>query len=705
MPDVPRPISIEDEVLENIRRQAAGLGTVEDLNLPLAFLRRVADRVIRRSFEERYRAVVAPAGEGTKRDDDSHAAPDADRAASVSGAPGGSRHRTADESAAGLDRADAMPVLHRGGTVTIVPLDPTEAERCRHLPEAVPPLRGFRLPVASAEGLPWPFTLPPGASTSPLGLAARLTARRLACDGLLMTAALAAEALMRSGPAESAPARAPAYAPHQIPEALCQVGLPIDLLTGAFEGPVLERIIAAIAAGRPASSLRRELARVPFAFRPSCPGFTLTPLAGDSAIAALRVQATRPDYWGGIGAGSSLDVIRQLAQALPEARIIVAAEQGHVAPLARELASWKQPQRLQIVACPLRVSQWARDHACVGTVAGRIAFLLPRYPSRAEEYSFMVPGDGYAAAAAARAAGVDVIASPLLFQGGNVLPLREPRSGRRFVLVGEAEVYRNVALGLTPAQAEEALRLEFGADRCLILPAVSFHVDFEVSVRNTAGGWVACVPDTRAGARMVVRAGLDALARASLLTAASHARAMDALAGQRWREVLELAWGAVLPHAGPAGGFPLPLADLFSTGPGDSGVGNFQRFLLALDVITALERPVMPSISDPHARAYLESLRRTEQDRQRLHRRLQDLGMRLVPVPGLPDAERGINYVNGLHERGRYLMPAWGGLFSPLDAAAQETIREAFPDLEVVPIFCAETQRRGGGVHCAASAW
>lgn len=54
----PPPVSIEDEVLSNLRSQKLGAGTVDDLALPEAFLRRVGDRVIRESFEQRFRAVV-----------------------------------------------------------------------------------------------------------------------------------------------------------------------------------------------------------------------------------------------------------------------------------------------------------------------------------------------------------------------------------------------------------------------------------------------------------------------------------------------------------------------------------------------------------------------------------------------------------------------------------------------------------------------
>lgn len=51
-------MSIEDEVLGNVKNQALGRGSVDDLALPDEFLKRVSDRVIRESFEARYRIVV-----------------------------------------------------------------------------------------------------------------------------------------------------------------------------------------------------------------------------------------------------------------------------------------------------------------------------------------------------------------------------------------------------------------------------------------------------------------------------------------------------------------------------------------------------------------------------------------------------------------------------------------------------------------------
>lgn len=51
--------AIEDEVLENLRGQELGPAAMRDLKLPEPFLRRVGDRVIRTTFRERYRVVIA----------------------------------------------------------------------------------------------------------------------------------------------------------------------------------------------------------------------------------------------------------------------------------------------------------------------------------------------------------------------------------------------------------------------------------------------------------------------------------------------------------------------------------------------------------------------------------------------------------------------------------------------------------------------
>jgi len=108
---------------------------------------------------------------------------------------------------------------------------------------------------------------------------------------------------------------------------------------------------------------------------------------------------------------------------------------------------------------------------------------------------------------------------------------------------------------------------------------------------------------------------------------------------------------------------------------------------------------------DPHSAAYLRSFQRRDAERRDLAATLRKWGYEVVKIPSLPEEKRGIDYLNGVHDRERYLMPAWGGLFAPLDDAARETFEKALgPGTSVVPVLSSESQRRGGAVHCSLSA-
>ncbi len=57
-----QPTQLE-EVIANVQAQPLGTGTVADLAIPEDLLRRLSDRILRRSFEDNFRIVVAaPAG-------------------------------------------------------------------------------------------------------------------------------------------------------------------------------------------------------------------------------------------------------------------------------------------------------------------------------------------------------------------------------------------------------------------------------------------------------------------------------------------------------------------------------------------------------------------------------------------------------------------------------------------------------------------
>lgn len=57
-PQEPGQPSQLDEVVSNVRGQPLGSGTVDDLALPEDLLRRLSDRILRRSYEDHFRIVV-----------------------------------------------------------------------------------------------------------------------------------------------------------------------------------------------------------------------------------------------------------------------------------------------------------------------------------------------------------------------------------------------------------------------------------------------------------------------------------------------------------------------------------------------------------------------------------------------------------------------------------------------------------------------
>jgi len=63
--------AVEQEVLDNILQQPVGDTTLESLDLPLPFLRRVAGRIIRSSYQHRYHVVVEDTHSASAGDDGS----------------------------------------------------------------------------------------------------------------------------------------------------------------------------------------------------------------------------------------------------------------------------------------------------------------------------------------------------------------------------------------------------------------------------------------------------------------------------------------------------------------------------------------------------------------------------------------------------------------------------------------------------------
>lgn len=533
-------------------------------------------------------------------------------------------------------------------------------------------------------------------------MAADHVARRLALDGLLATTAAAIKLLGSSrflAPASEEEAQ------------LESIGLPVDLLRhfqlGAGPGTLgaLRSIAEAVAAWPDPAALKKQLSKIEFKFEPTCSGFVAASESGEMPATWLRVQLPGGEYWGGMGAGGGLDVLRQLVALLPEARFLVHVEERHLPGFAGAVREWKgvTPGRVMAVISDSAVSQWAQDNSKPGVSKGAQCLLLPRFASRAEDAPTFVPGDTFLADGLA-AAGASVSQSPLLFQGGNVMMVTRPGTGERVLLVGEGEIERHVSLGLMREHAIEAYRIEFGADQCEVLPAVSFHIDYEVSVRAVGMELIALVPDERAGALIVLNCGLTAAARAGLIPPAVAEKAASAIRDSEPMPAVSALGQVLTSHAVRPGQISESIADVFSAGSADSGVGNLQRIMAAMDLMTAVMSSPSAMPADRHPRAYLQSLTRRLADRRLLHRQLVRIGMRIAPVPSIGEGRRALSAINGVHACDFYLMPAYGGLFSPMDESAAEAISAALgPGVAVRQVLCGETQRRAGAVHCAVS--
>jgi hypothetical protein len=302
--------------------------------------------------------------------------------------------------------------------------------------------------------------------------------------------------------------------------------------------------------------------------------------------------------------------------------------------------------------------------------------------------------------------GMDIAHSPLLFQGGNLLAVRNPQTGERLLLIGESEIHRNTALGLTPDQTLQAFRIEFGVDRCEVLPAVSFHIDYDVSIRAHDGKLIAFVNEQSSAVRLIIECGIRALRSHELLSEFDAEAAMKHLNAGRTADLLQILNKVISANQPHHGHYPLSLAQRFSVRAEDSGVGNFQRFLLAIDWLTATSMPNSNVERDPNLRVYHDAIRDQQAARLQLHERLEQLGFALVPVPGMVDPTRGIVYVNGIHDSSRYIMPVYGGLYALLDEAAGKAFSQALgPQVEITTILSSESQRRSGGIHCSCSAY
>ncbi|HXG47500.1 MAG TPA: hypothetical protein VNO52_07745 [Methylomirabilota bacterium] len=571
--------------------------------------------------------------------------------------------------------------------------------------------RGFRAPIlglAHQPGSRWLATN----ELAPVELgAAALIQQRLAADGLPLTLA---KAMKLMGPASFATNRSAGLA------RLATLGLPTDLLpsfsvkgSGDAEGDLVTWLARRLAEGAEVEEIESDLALWPFHHRPAEAVFAVAAESGEDEIGLLRMQAGG-GYRAGVVPGGSIDVIFQLVEALREADYYISVWHEVAEPFASMVNStWRLRRRDQLTLAiePAPVAAWAQDNGKAGVVLGAegkptgLGTLVPRYACIGEGWSEYEPGESLLMENL-RASGHHVVRSALLFQGGNLLPVRDPRTGERVLLLGEGEVHRNRTLGLTERQVLEIFRAECGVDRCEVIPGVSYHLDFDVSARVVEGEVVLFVNDITAALTVIVGLGAEGMARQGLVSAEAAGRIKADLAAGRMGPVLNELTNVVRRHADGQGVLSATISRAFVVDPIDSAAGNLQVFLLALDLLECRQLPPGP-IPGHSARAeYLEALRRMDRAALRQVEHLRRLGWRIVPVPSMPDLYRSINYLNGLQHRGGYVMPAMGGFYAPLDRAAMQAFgRVLGPAARITPIRSSECQRQHGGVHCAAAAY
>ena len=659
-----------------------GLVNLGALDLPPSFLQHLADWEIRNGFRDAFRRVAADADVKTG----SNALPTPPVTPPV--AP-----------------MEAGPTSDPAVTRCETRFTDARIDQWMRYSFAVPNLRGFRAPVLEAMDNPWPMDVIASSSEQTYREAATYVAANLARDGLVRTVMNAMHRTtdltwVRDGELNQTRLRA--------------IGVPIDLLEYfTVDGKPLTNVLANWQSNSaPVQEIDAIASRAKFDFRESCRGFRVMLEDGSEETGTLRVQLPTNAYVYGEGDGSVLDVFRQLSQGLPDRRLWVSIHQRGVDGLMQVMGRWNVPNaaRIMLVPHPANVTQWAQDNAKGGTAPGsngsdkrRIATIVPRYASRTEARSEFVASDSFVFESLGNTV-TKVVQSPLLFQGGNLLPITDPKNGSRILLIGEAEVYRNRALGLSAEQVLSAFKAEFGVDRCEVLSAVSFHIDLDFTARRRGNELVACVNDDVAGSRMIVADAAKALSRVALLDGQQSQRLLAAL-GQGDFLAAVAAMNVVLrPLLDEHGMLTSRAANLFVASSLESPAANASRVLAALDILNAAalrDEDVNATKQPAVLRQYIQALRRHDAARESLVTWLQQLGMRVYRVPGLCDHEVGFTYVNGVHLPRAYLMPVAGGAYEALDEAARLVMQQALgPDVTIEPIHAAAMQSKDGGLHC-----
>src|SRR5207244_777552 len=142
------------------------------------------------------------------------------------------------------------------------------------------------------------------------------------------------------------------------------------------------------------------------------------------------------------------------------------------------------------------------------------------------------------------------------------------------------------------------------------------------------------VNDERAACRLVLARGIDVLEKNKLLESDAATSARAFLKDSNMRELIPTLANALMSKAFDFGVFKESLANLFSDGPADSGVANFQVFLLSMDLL--LSESLKPEeVPQSREAGYVRAIRRMAALREQMRKQLESLGWKVVPVPSI----------------------------------------------------------------------
>jgi hypothetical protein len=590
---------------------------------------------------------------------------------------------------------------------SVTPLLPEEVQKFRQQQsQAMEPLPGFRAPVLGNTNNLEATAAIAAQSINP-GEVAQLIQRQLPREGLMATLAAV---LRQMGPERFTSGEARSAAE------LEKHGFPVDLLRYVrlgqgrpnTAGAVIVAVAKALEESEDFNRLSSTLKKAPFVYTATDPNFSVALESGEEQIATLRLQLSG-GFRNGVVKGGTVDVIGQLVAAVPHADLLVTVPE-QFAEDARLLAMrcWPlgRPARLTLVSHPGPILAWAQDNAKPGIVVGadkpRAALLVPRFASRGEASSTYTPSESYLVDGL-RQAGVHCVQSALLFQGGDLLIAREGK--KRVLFTSEATLYRNIALGLNHDQVLQAFRAEFKVDEVVVLPAVSFHIDYDVSFRTLGEEKLAFMNDDLAAALQILQRITLLLSEQQLLPATALDKLRDDLQKQNWADVLKLFNEFVDQHRAPSGEVRDNLVRRFNAGYTDSPSHNFEIFLGALHVLrsrTPMEKQTSATTEENELIRALSELHSRHLEQEKL---LASRGWKVVKIPSLHSYYRSANYVNGVQDKAAIYVPVIGGFYSSLDDAAVKAYEAALPsNVKVVRINTRDIQRVSGALHCVVSA-